>query len=262
VAMSGAVYVNASWLVAMSALEPAQGRAAPPAPVASGQASAMPAVPASPRAAASLAECVSAMRLLCACADTAQCAHEPTDKSFETGQEECAWVKKNESNATTLCVLSLMSRSPIRRCVQKPASLCGKPTGSREDAKAFVADATCVDTINACLTYGEPTAPVAETSGCSGCSYTACNECNENVTNCNRSCAQCNQNCSQCSQNCSQCNQNCSQCNSMTEQCNSACKSNRCSVPREDPPGEPAGGALLFLLSPAVFVLRRARSRA
>jgi len=270
VAMDHTLYVNASWLVAMSALEPAgafQG-----APMQGG----MFAPPRKPQSVGhnpynlpeSLAECASEVRGVCTCATASQCDHEPTDKTFADGQAECTWVNSAEVNAEALCVLALMSIDGVRECVQKGGAECAQlPVTTREQALLFVADAGCMSVLDACLAFGEPRIPGgSDSSGgsCDSCDNDGCDGCDGD--GCNDDCSGCNDNCSKCNDNCADCNDNCADCNQNSSDCKNGtpgCRS--CSVRAADrggaPAGEPPAGTLVMLAAPALFILRRARRR-
>jgi hypothetical protein len=271
VAMDHTLYVNASWLVAMSALEPKA--AAPPA---GGGMFAPPRVPQSvkhnpydlPR---SVELCASEVIGVCSCATVSQCDHEPTDKTFTDGQAECTWVNSDPVNASALCVLALMSIEGVRECVQRGGAECAQiPVTTREQAVAFASDPGCMSVLDSCLAFGQPSPPISGTgggcgsgnsNGCDSCDGEDCDGdgCSSDLSSCNDDCSECNQNCSDCNQNCSDCNQNA---NNST--CG-ACGSSRCSVrpeqPRGAPSSEPPAGTLFMLAAPAMFLLRRARRR-
>jgi hypothetical protein len=290
VAMDGTMYVNASWLVALSALDATGEQAAPPAPPVG---FAPPKAPQSVRAnpyklPGSINQCALDVEDVCTCAEALQCDHEQTDPTFANAQLECEWVKGADGRAAALCVLALMSIEAIRDCVRASGSECTQTViATREDALLFMQDEACVDVLNACLQFGRPAAPVASPSrgGCtsSGCSDCDCDDCNNsNGSSCNDDCDKCNQNCQECNQNCKDCNQNCKDCNQSCKDCNdgkclgsggssaafeggvSACKLSRSRRVRAgaEPDGPVPFMPAFWLLAPVGYIARRIRRRA
>lgn len=269
IAMGQTVYVNASWLVALSALEPADA-AALPAP---GR-GAFAAPPLEPRSSvranpyklpASIAECAVDVRDVCTCATAKACDHEPTDPSFASGQLECEWVSADSTGAEALCVLALMSIDGVKECVQSAGAACARvPLTNREQALAFAADAGCMAVLDHCLQYGEPFDSSGGSGSCGGCDSSD----EQPPDNSGSSSSGCNKSCSDCNQNCSDCNQNCSDCNKNNSDCNKSCKSSaaydgsaatcRLSADRRPrPSGRGPLGTAFWLLAPAGYMARR-----
>jgi hypothetical protein len=280
VALNRTVYVNGSWLVALSALEPKDAPARRP-PSGVGVLLAAPRLePKSVRAnpyklPASVAECATDVRDVCSCAASSQCDHEPTDHAFASGQLECEWVNADAARAEALCVLALMSIDGVKECVQSAGAACTKvPVASRDDAVSFVADAGCLDVLDQCLQYGKPTAPASRggssCDGCGGCGSSSSNETSTSNDGCSKTCSDCSQNCSECNQNCSECNQNCKDCN---DNCKRSPSNNasgpatcRLSAGRRVQVGGRSGapapaGPALWLFAPVGYILRRIRRR-
>ncbi|WP_437816499.1 hypothetical protein [Sorangium sp. So ce1078] len=277
VARDRAVYVNAAWLVALSALPPPDKPALSP-----GGAVALPELPRiEPKSVranpydlpGSVAECAAGVRDVCTCAVAGICEHERTDPQFADAQAECAWVNADALNAEALCVLALMSIEGVKECVLSAGSgaCAALPIAGREGALAFAADAGCMAVLDRCLQYGEPTTPAGiptsapsgstGSDGCGSCGG-GCAGCNEDIAGCNENCSDCNQNCSDCNQNCSDCNQDCK--NSTDGDPSTSC---RLSAGRRDlqggRPGAPGPlGPAFWLLMPAGYMLLRIRRRA
>lgn len=273
VAFDGAVYVNASWLVAMSALEPPGAMNV----ITSGAPSLRQIPKREPKSVranpynlpASIAACSSDVDAICACAASFICDHTPTDLTFASGQEECAWVNLSPENPQALCVLALMRIDGVRECVQAGGSACAvSSVTSRDEALAFVASAGCLDVLDNCLSRGKPSPGVSTGDGSGSCNGGGCDSCGGSDPNgggCNQSCNDCNQNCSDCNQNCSDCNQNNQDCNQNNQDCNKNCGGGACKISArgrliEQPAPAPIGAAF-WLLAPVGYILRRSRRR-
>lgn len=203
------LYVNASWLVAMSALEE---NITPPAKdfTASGD---MPGktpltVDYNPyRLPSTVVECAAQVTNACQCAPD-DCLAEPTDPTFANSNEECAWVNADATHATALCVLALMAVNDVRACMEAGAFGCfPMPPTTHDDAVSFVQNSSCALLIDQCLREGYISDGTTETvcdrcndcSGCNGCSDT------NGGNSCGNDCSQCNQNCSDSQQNANSC---------------------------------------------------------
>jgi cell division septation protein DedD len=282
VAMDGTLYVNASWLVALSALEaPGDPQAIAAPPVTFAPPKTAQSVRVNPyKLPASINQCGRDVEGVCSCAAALQCDHERTDPTFANAQLECEWVNVASERADALCVLALMSIEAIRDCVRASGSECAQTViSTREEALAFVADEACVDVLNACLQFGRPAAPVsvpstpsrnACNSGCEGCD---CDGCNQNCDECNQNCSECNQSCKECNENCDQCNENCKECDENSKNCSGAGGSSAafqggasyCKVSRKAgrvPDGPLPFMAAFWMLAPAGYIARRIRRRA
>lgn len=271
VALNQKIYVNGSWLVALSALEPPPALA-PPAPAAIEPPAQQPlSVRINPyNLPPSIAECAFDVREVCSCAAGGLCDHKPTDPSFANGQEECEWVRQDPARAEALCILALMSIDAIRECVHSAAAQCNKlPIGSRDEALAFVTDAACMDVMEVCLDGGEPVPSSSSSSGSSACnnSCSGCDSCNNDVSQCNQSCSKCNDNCADCNQNCKDCTQNSKDCNENQKNCGkNSVQSNQCRSGAGPRPGDLSAlplplGTLFWVFGPAGYILRRIRRR-
>jgi hypothetical protein len=254
------IYVNASWLVAMSALDP-KGTSAP---------AFAPAPPASPRGPGlspqsidgnpydlpfSLEQCVSGVLNKCGCASSSQCSHEPADQSFADANAECAWVNSEPMNAEALCVLAIMSVFNVAECVSKGNSSC-VPVGDRERALEFLLNVDCRSHLDACLETGKPAGSSSggssgggscdrggSSSNCGSCNNSSCSGSNCGGSNCGGS-------------NCGGSNCGGSNCGG------SGCKSCRISSgSRASPPPDAPWGDALFLLGPVAYAARRSRRR-
>jgi hypothetical protein len=194
------VYVNASWLVAMSALEPKEAPAKILAP-------ALPALPRGPALTpqsidgnpydlpASIEACAADIRARCACTASSQCSHEPTDPTFDDANAECTWVNDDPANAEALCVLALMSVVNVAACVEKGDSLCAVPAlNDRQRGLEFLLTRECRAHLNACLKTGKPWSDSSGGSGscgnsCGGssCGGSSCGGCGSSGGGCGSS---------------------------------------------------------------------------
>lgn len=274
VAQDHTVYVNASWLVALSALAPPDTPALSAPPSGGVALSEPPRIePRSVRAnpyhlPPSVAACAADVRDQCTCASAGRCEHERTDPSFADSQAECTWVNGAALRAEALCVLALMSIDGVKECVLSAGSgACSAlPIAGRDGALAFAADAGCMSSLDNCLQYGRPTprrsgsiAAPSSTTGDSGC---GCSSCNEDIDECNENCSDCNDNCKDCNDNCHDCNERCKESDSSGNSGSST--SCRLSAGRRDPgggrPDAPLPvGAGLWLLAPAAYMMLRVR---
>ncbi|MDI3289578.1 hypothetical protein [Polyangium sp. 15x6] len=252
------VYVNASWLVALAALEEEGANVVPvPAVVA------MPGMPGSKPLSVdfnpyklpdSVEECSLQVQTTCGCATSGSCGHDVTDPTFSDANAECTWVNQSPANAAALCVLALMNIDGVRACVESGGSACAAlPVTTREDALAFVASESCMNLLAQCLAdgslSGEPSGG-SSSSSCGGCSGDSCGGCNDD-------CSKCNDNCSKCNDNCADCNQNC-------KDCNNNCKGSQCAVarrPGRSPLPAPVGTAFWLALPVAYLYLLSRRRR-
>ncbi|MDI1448258.1 hypothetical protein [Polyangium sp. 6x1] len=273
-AFDDTLYVNASWLVALAALEE-EGAPLAPAPAVVP----MPGLPESKPLSVdfnpyklpdSVEECSLQVQTTCACATSGSCGHDVTDPTFADANAECAWVNQGASNAAALCVLALMNIDGVRACVESGGSICAAlPVTSREKALEFVASESCMSLLQQCLSdgslSGEPSGG-SSSSSCGGCSGSSCDGCNNDCSKCNDSCSKCNQNCEDCNQNCKDCNQNYQDC----KNCNSSGASAaymggaRCSVARRtgrSPLPSPVGTAFWLSLPVAYLYLLSRRRR-
>ncbi|HEX3343247.1 MAG TPA: hypothetical protein VHS09_01690 [Polyangiaceae bacterium] len=164
VAVDGVAYVNGSWLVAMSALEPRD--AGKPRPVLLG----VPLQPpvtltpltlrGSPFATyPTLASCVADVTARCeTCLGGGACDSSATLKDFSSGRSECAFLVDDGGSSQSieeLCLLALTSIDTIAQCVE--ADGCTPPPGNEDTvaglpaADAFLGNDTCVRSLNLCL---------------------------------------------------------------------------------------------------------------
>jgi hypothetical protein len=276
VAWNETLYVNASWLVALSALEKDRMDLPPPSP---GGASASDAPPKKPLSVDynpymlpdSVAECANQVLDTCSCATSSSCLHSTTDPTFDDANAECKWVNQGPSNAIALCVLALLNIDGVRACVESGGSVCSAlPVTTRAEALVFAASASCMGLLDACLSgqdVNEPP-PSSGSQGCSGCGNSSCDGCNDDCSQCNDNCSKCNDNCSECNENCAECNQNYQDCKSCSN-----CKSGEASAayasagqcnmkprPGRSPLPSPLGTALC-LFAPAAYLLSLSRKR-
>jgi len=185
------VYVNASWLVALSpaaTLAPA-APVVPPPPVA--------APPARPLALdynpyhlpASLTECASSVLDACACIGSGGCPDEEaiSRSDFGSASEECGWVGGDEKNAMALCALALVHISVVGRCIDHSSVDC--PVGTLDEALATMDLPECVAALNQCIDSGEPTSG-SSSSGGDTKSNDVCQQCVDDCfDDCSRGCS-------------------------------------------------------------------------
>jgi hypothetical protein len=259
------LYVNASWLVAMSALEESIAIA----PASSGQDGTANAPGKTPLSIdynpynlpQSLSECVLQVQTTCQCGTT--CDHEVTDHSFANAVEECAWVNQDPTNPAALCVLALMSIDAVRECMESPGAQCtALPVANATQALAFLQNTQCLQSLDQCLQDGYIPRPSTGSSSCNSCNNCSncnndCSGWNDSCSNCNDSCSNCNENCSECNQNAKDCNQNCSDANTNANNCG------KCSVrpPVGQSPLPAPFGSTFWVIAPMAYLLLRGRRR-
>jgi len=279
IAWQDTVYVNASWLVALAALEEesvAPMHAATPVPASDsppqGGIEAPAAKPLSVdynpfKLPANVLECSTQVSATCDCATTKSCSHEPTDQSFADANEECTWVHQAPPNAGALCVFALLEIDNVRQCVQSASPSCGVSVGTREDAVRFVGDADCMRILDTCLATGEPpttdNAPPASCDACSDCRY---------CDNKGDDCRECADDCQSFAQLVELCAEICAACASSAEPKRdveapftyaSVGATSQCSVRRRvgrSPLPSPVGTGL-WLFAPVAYLILRQRRR-
>lgn len=257
-AKDGTLYVNASWLVAMAALEDSPLPLAGDAPISGFIEPPKPSpltVDFNPyRLPESLLQCWNQVETTCECGTT--CAHEVTDPTFSNAVEECAWVNANPINGAALCVLALLGIEDVRQCVSSGGSCTELPVSTREDAIRFLGNDACVSFLDACLQDGSVPAPPDNSSSGGGSSCNGCNGCDTDCSGFGDSCSKCNEDCAECNQNWEECNQNCKDCNQNYEDTKNCSK---CSVKPRHSPNSNQGplGAMFWFVAPMIYVLGR-----
>ena len=267
-AFEDTLYVNPSWLVAMSALE--EG-AALPSP-GNGSTWAVKEPPKTPlsvdynpyKLPDSVSECAIQVQDTCKCGTS--CTHEVTDPSFPDANAECAWVNQDASHPTALCVLALMSIDDLRQCMEYGAPQCSS-VSTGDDALAFVTSTDCMNALDTCLRDGYIPRPSTGSNcnscnncdGCSGCSNSSSGGnpgCADDIAKCNNSCASCNNNWADCNNNCSDSGKNCADSKTNADNCG------KCSVkpPGQSPLPAPVGNAF-WLIAPVAYLMLRGRRR-
>lgn len=257
------LYVNASWLVAMAALEDGvvQGNAGPQFVFYGEQPGKTPlTVDFNPyNLPESLLQCWDQVETTCQCGTS--CDHEVTDPTFANAVEECAWVNSDPANGAILCVLALLSNGDIRECVASGLTCPVTRVSSREDAIRFLSHDTCVNFLDICLQDGFIPRPVNDSGNSGGSTSGNCGGCDTDCGGCGTTCSQCNEDCAECNQNWEDCNQNCEDCNQNYEDTKNCSK---CSMePRVIRPSNAGPLSTTFwLTAPMVYVLVRSRRRA
>jgi hypothetical protein len=266
-AFEDTLYVNASWLVAMAALEE---DVIVPGPV-NGSTVTIDAPSKKPltveynpyKLPVSIEECAGQVTQTCQCGTS--CTHDVTDPSFPNAVDECAWVNQDPSHASVLCVLALMSIGDVSSCMASGAPQCAAVT-TGEDALAFVQNANCMSLLDVCLRDGYIPQPSSGSGGgsCGEVDCGSCSNCGNGCSDSNNSCSKCNDDCSSCNDNWSDCNDNCS--NSGQNCSNTGSNANSCSKCSVKPASErsplPAPlGSTFWLVAPAAYLLLRGRRR-
>lgn len=255
------LYVNASWLVAMAALEVGVlplGSEAPFVSAVESPGSSPLTVDFNPyRLPESILQCWDQVETTCECGTN--CSHEVTDPTFSSAVEECAWVNASPINGAALCVLALLSIEDVRQCVAAGGKCTELPVSTREDAIRFLGNDTCVNFLDACLKDGSIPRPQSPPSS-GGSSSNGCGGSDIDCSGCGNTCSQCNQDCAECNDNWDECNQNCKDCNQNYEDTKNCSK---CSVHRRAAPHSNVGplGAIFWFTAPLVYVLGRRRRR-
>lgn len=273
VAWNDTVYVNESWLVAMSALEDACiVPVVPDVPAGQGQGTTPGKQPLSvdfnpfdlPE---SLQECRVHVQQVCVCATNQSCGHVPTDETFTNANAECAWVNEAPEHASALCIMALLTVGNVQECVESASPACSKmPVGDRTRAAEFAMDDRCLVILDQCLANG--TAPKVD-NGSSKCGD-SCNDC--------KYCDGQNNDCAECAQDCATFADACEACIEITGICAQACSESatvkhepfkyaairpvtQCSVRTttgRSPLPTPMGTAL-WLFAPLAYLLHRSR---
>jgi len=274
VAWNDKVYVNESWLVALSALEDAC--IAPPTPEIPGEINALPgpkplSVDFSPfDLPATLNACAAAVNETCACGQTMSCSHEPTDQTFSDSNAECAWVNQQSANASAICILALLSLDNVKECIESASPACTfMPVNNRDGAVLFATDQRCVTILDNCLRDGEPQPPVNNSSSgssdaCDDCKY--CDDKGDDCGECARDCATSAELAGLCLEICAACAENADRKTAANESAfkfASVQSVHQCSVRRpsvKSPLPAPVGTAL-WLFAPVAYLLSRSRRR-
>lgn len=272
VAWNDKVYVNESWLVALSALE--NECAVPLISPIPGSAGSIPTpVPQSidfspydlPE---DLTACILQVQKTCTCAASNSCTHEPTDRTFSDANAECSWVNQQTANASALCIMALTTVDAIAECMQKASPPCMFfPVKNREDGVSFATDTQCAAILNSCLHDGTvPGKPNSDSCGnsCEDCKY--CdgqnNDCSECLTDCNsfvQACELCIEICAFCAENADRSKQS----EEAPFKYAAVRPVTQCSVrpaAGRSPLPAPMGTAL-WLLAPVAYWLKRSRRR-
>jgi len=275
VAWKDQVYVNETWLVAMSALE--NECVVPIVPNTGGTTISNPgpnplSVEFSPYSLPDdLTSCIVQVNTTCACAQSLSCSHTPTDSTFPDANTECAWANNQSANAGALCIMALLSLDAVKECVSSASPACAfMPVNGRDDAVSFATDERCLGILNQCLSDGTPNVPVSNTPSSSGCGD-SCDDC--------RYCDNKDDDCGQCLNDTELCLRTCELCIEICEVCASTAGRpepkdspfkyasikpvSQCSV-RSPSPKSPIPapiGTTLWLAAPVVYLFSRARRR-
>ncbi len=273
VAWNDKVYVNESWLVALSALE--DTCVAPPTPEMPSGFDGIPgsnplSVDFSPfELPKTLNACTVQVNKTCACGQTMSCSHEPTDQTFSDANAECAWVNQQSANASAICILALLSLDNVKECVESASPACSlMPVNNRDGAVLFATDQQCVSILDNCLHDGNPQPPVVNSSSGSD----ACDDC-KYCDNKGDDCGECLNDSQLWAEVCVLCLDICGACadsaNDQTAANESAFKFatvhsvNQCSVRRPSPksPLPAPVGTAMWLFAPVAYLLARSRRR-
>ncbi|MFO0762803.1 MAG: hypothetical protein U0359_40575 [Byssovorax sp.] len=163
VAADGVVYVNASWLVALAALDPEKpskkadpvGPTPPPSKPA--------AVGGNPYLTyGSLDACTKDVSARCEdCLRAGGCDARATLSDFPNGEAECRFLAEDPDRPRELCALALLSISTVTTCMRDGAPSCALPASENTSsdlprAAAFLSDGFCVSALDTCLAGGNP----------------------------------------------------------------------------------------------------------
>lgn len=255
------LYVNASWLVAMSALE-AEVVVAGPVNDSTATATAPAKTPLTIdynpyNLPGTIAECAQQVTQTCKCGTS--CTHEVTDSSFANANDECAWVNQDPTHPAALCVLALMSIDDVRACMESGGAQCSAlPVVTGADALLFVQSTDCMSLLDICLRDGYIPKQSTGGSSCNSCdNNSGCSDSNNSCSKCNDDCSSCNDNWSKCNDNCSSCNDNCAKSGGNANSCG------KCSVKpasEQSPVPAPVGSAF-WIVAPAAYLWLRGRRR-
>ncbi len=152
IASGEVIYVNAGWLVAMSALEDDDAGALhrPTMHTAS--------IRGNPyNTYASLSACTTDVGTRCgSCvASGVGCDEKAVLTDFSDGRSECAWLTADSSRIAQLCAVALMSISSVASCVQERSG-CSIPGAANTKAglsaaNTFLSNPNCLKALDACL---------------------------------------------------------------------------------------------------------------
>lgn len=275
VAWNDQIFVNETWLVAMSALE---NECALPVGVNAG-APAISSPGATPLSVEfspfslpdDLTACIVQVDETCACAQTLSCSHTPTDATFPDANAECAWSNLQSANAAALCIMALLRLDKVRDCVNGASPACAlMPVNGRDDAVSFSTDERCSAILNQCLSDGTSSVPTSNTPNSSACGD-SCDDC--------RYCDNKNDDCQQCLTDTQLCLETCELCVTILDACASSAERpeetdspfkyasirpvSQCSVRPASPKSPiPAPiGTTLWLVAPVVYLFSRSRRR-
>jgi hypothetical protein len=288
-ASGDAVYVNASWLVALA---PAAGDAGAvrlvPRPI--------PAPVFQPLSLSgnpyltygSLAACAADVTARCAtCTSSGACDAHPTLTDFPDAQSECAFLGQDPDRPLELCALALSSIGAVGDCLRAAGPTCALPSVATVSANlalaaAFVADAACAPLLDGCLS-GAPAGAsgldvnlhvdgpscedpftacassfkglddACKSGSCTGTGNTSCASCSScQGENGEKGCDSCGSGGSTTTSSSS----SCSSCN--TGGSTSSSSGSNCKCETRAPPRAPLG-AIGWLLMPLAYALLRAR---
>jgi hypothetical protein len=275
VAWNDQVYVNESWLVAMSALEnecvvpimPNKGETATSNPGSNPLS-----VDFGPYSLPdNLLACVEEVNKTCSCAQNSSCSHPPTDSTFPDSNTECAWANNQSANASALCIMALMKLDYLAECVALGVPSCTLlPINDRDDAVSFATNEQCVANLNRCLTDGTSNPSNPNPSNASSCGD-SCDDCRYSDNK--------GDDCQQCSDDTQLCLETCELCVTILEVCATSAERpetkdspfkyasikpvSQCSVRPASPKSPiPAPiGTTLWLVAPVVYLFSRSRRR-
>lgn len=287
VARGDAVFVNASYLIALDALEPADPRPprralSPPMHMRSLRGSPYLLYP-------SVEACATDVQRRCeGCLVSGACEESPILTDFKSQKSECDFLSQEPTFPLELCALALLSIESVAACVRDKDPRCIAPSGSTrkslDGARKFLGNDACRQVLNVCL--GAPKESGSGGGGGSGSEggddfnvqtsscqdpFSACassckgfgNGCKTGSctgTNTGSSCSSCNS--SSCS-SCSSCKSSSSGSGCNSGSCGSSGGNCKCEVaprPLAGPPSPTSPlGAVVWLLAPLGYVLLRTR---
>ena len=286
-AAGDAVYVNASWLIALAPAGADGGLSGGPVVLQPLSLGGNPYL-----TYGSLEACAADVSQRCAaCLSSGACDAHPTLQDFADARAECSFLSQDQARPAELCALALLSIGAVGECVRSADASCALPSASPTsaslpEAASFVGNPACVQALDVCLsgsapppdasvaaqTIAEPSCEdpfsacassfkglddACKSGSCSGTGHESCTSCSGCKSTSGTSCS--GNGCGGSSSS--------SSCNSGGSSSSSSCNSGgggssssagNCKCQTQAPPGAPFRD-LAWLLAPLGYALLRAR---